>query len=39
VTDEDAGNIMNGIILDFVLQLGHHSPDEHSLAGCGLLIN
>jgi hypothetical protein len=29
VTDEDARNKMNGIIPDFVLQLGHLSPDEN----------
>jgi hypothetical protein len=39
VTDEDAGKIMNGIIPDFVIQTGHHSPDEHSLAGCEHLAN
>jgi hypothetical protein len=34
VTDEDVGIIINGIIPDLVLQIGHLSPDEHSLAGC-----
>jgi inhibitor of KinA sporulation pathway (predicted exonuclease) len=34
VTDEDAVKIMNGIIPDFIIQTGHHSPDEHPLAGC-----
>jgi hypothetical protein len=32
VTDEDAVEIMNGIIRDLIIQTGHHSPDEHSLA-------
>jgi hypothetical protein len=39
VTDEDAGNITNGINPDFVIQTGHHSPDEHSLAGCDHLAD
>jgi hypothetical protein len=39
VSDEDAGNIMNGIIPDFVLQLGHLSCDKHPLAGCGHLAD
>jgi hypothetical protein len=39
VTDEDAENIMNGIIPDFVIQTGLHSPDEHSLAGCDHLVD
>jgi hypothetical protein len=34
VTDETAMKNINGIIPDLVLQLGHLSPDEHSLAGC-----
>jgi hypothetical protein len=29
MTDEDAVKIMNGIIPDLNIQLGHHSPDEH----------
>jgi hypothetical protein len=33
-TDEDAVKIMNGIIPDFIIQTGYHSPDEHPLAGC-----
>jgi hypothetical protein len=39
VTDEDAGNIMNEIIPDLVLQLSHHSTDEHPLAGYGHLVD
>jgi hypothetical protein len=39
VTDEDVGNIMNGIVPDFVIQTGHLSPDEHSLAGCDHLAD
>jgi hypothetical protein len=34
-----AGNIMNGIIPDFVIQTGHHSPDEHSVVGCDHLAD
>jgi macrodomain Ter protein organizer (MatP/YcbG family) len=33
MTEENAGNVMNGIIPNLVLKLGHLSPDEHSLAG------
>jgi hypothetical protein len=39
VTDEDAGNIMNGIIPDIVFELGHHLHDEKSLAGCDHLAD
>jgi hypothetical protein len=39
VTDETAIKNINGIIPDLVLQLGHLSRDEHSLAGCGHLAN
>jgi hypothetical protein len=39
VTDEDARNTIDGIIPDLVLQLGHLSHDEHSLAGCGHLAD
>jgi hypothetical protein len=39
VTDEDVGNIMNGIISDLILQTGHLSPDEHLLAGCDHLAD
>jgi hypothetical protein len=39
VTDEDAWNENDGIILDIVLQLGDLSRDEHSLAGCGHLAD
>jgi hypothetical protein len=39
VTDEIAVKIMNGIIPDFTIQTGHHSPDKHSLAGCGHLAD
>jgi hypothetical protein len=34
VTDETAMKKTNRIIPDLVLQLGHFSRDEHSLAGC-----
>jgi hypothetical protein len=34
MNDEDAVKIMNAIIPDFIIQTGHHSPDEHPLAGC-----
>jgi hypothetical protein len=34
VTNEDERNKMNGTIPDIVLQVGHLSRDEHSLAGC-----
>jgi hypothetical protein len=39
VTDEDAVKIMNGIIPDLVIHTGHHSHDEHSLAGCDHLAD
>jgi hypothetical protein len=39
VTNEDAVKIMNGIIPDFIIQTGHHSPDEHPLAGCDHLAD
>jgi hypothetical protein len=39
VTDEDARKMMNGIIPDLVLQLGHLSRDEHSLAECDHLAD
>jgi hypothetical protein len=32
VTNEDADIFLNGIIPDLIIQTGHHSPDEHSLA-------
>jgi hypothetical protein len=34
VIDEDAVKITNGIIPDLEIQTGHHSHDEHSVAGC-----
>jgi hypothetical protein len=39
VTDEDVRNKINGIIPDIALQVGHLSPDEHSLAGCDHLAD
>jgi inhibitor of KinA sporulation pathway (predicted exonuclease) len=39
MTDEDAGKILNGIIPDLIIRIGHHSPDEHSLAGCDHLAD
>jgi hypothetical protein len=39
MNDEDAVKIMNGIIPDLIIQTGHHSPDDHSLAGCGHLAD
>jgi hypothetical protein len=30
---------MNTIIPDIMIQTGHHSPDEHPLAGCGHLAD
>jgi hypothetical protein len=33
MTEEDAVKFMNGIIPEFIIQTGHHSPDEHPLAG------
>jgi hypothetical protein len=39
VTDENAVKIMNGIIPYFIIQTGHHSPDEHPLAGCDHLAD
>jgi hypothetical protein len=39
MTDEDAKKIMNGIIPDLIIQTGHHSPDEHPLAGCDHLAD
>jgi hypothetical protein len=30
---------MNGMIPDLITQTGHHSPDEHPLAGCGHLVD
>jgi hypothetical protein len=39
VTDETAMKKINGIIPDLVLQLGHLSRDEHSLAGCDHLAD
>jgi hypothetical protein len=39
VTDEKAMRNINGIIPELVLQLGHHSRDEHSLAGCDHLAD
>jgi hypothetical protein len=39
VTDEDARNKMNGIVPGIVIQTGHISPDEHSLAGCDHLAD
>jgi hypothetical protein len=34
VIDEEAIKNMNGITPDFIIQTGHHSPDEHPFAGC-----
>jgi hypothetical protein len=39
MTDKDAVKIMNGIIPDLIIQTGHHSPDEHPLAGCDHLAD
>jgi hypothetical protein len=39
MTDEDADIVLNGIIPDLIIQTGHHSPDEHPLAGYGHLAN
>jgi inhibitor of KinA sporulation pathway (predicted exonuclease) len=39
VTDEDAVKIMNSMIPDFIIRTGHHSPDEHPLAGCDHLAD
>jgi hypothetical protein len=39
MTDEDAAKIMNGIIPDLIAQSGHHSPDEHPIAGCDHLAD
>jgi hypothetical protein len=39
VTDENAVKILNGITPDLVIQTGHHSPDEHLLAGCDHLAD
>jgi hypothetical protein len=39
MTDEDADTVLDGIIPDLIIQTGHHSPDEHPLAGCDHLAN
>jgi hypothetical protein len=39
MTDEDARKVMNAIIPDMMIQTGHHSPDEHPLAGCDHLAD
>jgi hypothetical protein len=39
MTDEDARKVMNAIIPDIMIQTGHHSPDEHPLAGCDHLAD
>jgi inhibitor of KinA sporulation pathway (predicted exonuclease) len=39
MTDQDARNIINGIIPDLVLQLDHLSPNEYSIAGCDHLAD
>jgi hypothetical protein len=39
MTDEDADIFLNGIIPDLTIQTGHHSPDDHSLAGCDHLAD
>jgi hypothetical protein len=39
MTDENAKKLMNAIIPDFIIQTGHHSPDEHPLAGCDHLAD
>jgi hypothetical protein len=39
MTDEDAHIVLNAIILDLIIQTGHHSPDEHPLAGCDHLAD
>jgi hypothetical protein len=39
MTDEDAEKVMNAIIPDIMIQTGHHSPDEHPLAGCDHLAD
>jgi hypothetical protein len=39
MTDEDAKKVMNAIIPDIMIQTGHHSPDEHPLAGCDHLAD
>jgi inhibitor of KinA sporulation pathway (predicted exonuclease) len=37
--EENARKVMNGIIPDLIIQTGHHSPDEHPLAGCDHLAD
>jgi hypothetical protein len=39
MNDEDAKKAMNGIIPELMIQTGHHSPDEHPLAGCDHLAD
>jgi hypothetical protein len=39
MTDENARKVTNAIIPDLIIQTGHHSPDEHSLAGCDHLAD
>jgi hypothetical protein len=39
VTDENTLNKINGIIPDLVLQTGHLTLDENSLAGCDHLAD
>jgi hypothetical protein len=39
VNDEDAKKVMNAIIPGIITQTGHHSPDEHPLAGCDHLAD
>jgi hypothetical protein len=39
MNDEDADIVVNGIIPDRIIQTGHHSPDEHPLAGCDHLAD
>jgi hypothetical protein len=39
MTDEDAEKVTNAIIPDLKIQTGHHSPDEHPLAGCDHLAD
>jgi hypothetical protein len=39
MTDEDANIVLNAMIPDLIIQTGHHSPDEHPLAGCDHLAD
>jgi inhibitor of KinA sporulation pathway (predicted exonuclease) len=39
VTDEGALKKISEVISDLIIQTGHHSPDENSLAGCDHLAD